>query len=185
MILDDSFPTTCASCHDCWGYRNATLRVTTWSECRWRATDIPRTRWLPQRERVADSSLHRAPLHPTTTRRKKDGAYFLTTTTAVQCMRQSPSSAERIWDAVTLFWEGRIAQRRWRSSSTGDGESARDVGSLTTVRCLFCVVHAGQVHPSSFASWYNESNTRVTPFLSRRDFLSEAGEVGSPFAVYR
>jgi hypothetical protein len=125
MILDDSFPTTCASCHDCWGYRNATLRMTTWSECRWQAADIPCTRWRPQRERVADSSLHRAPPHPTTTRRKKGGAYFLTTTTVVQCMRRSPSSAERIWDAATRFWESRIAQRRLRSFSTGDGD--RDV----------------------------------------------------------
>jgi hypothetical protein len=138
MILDDSFPTTCASCHDCWGYRNATLRMTTWSECRWQAADIPCTRWRPQRERVADSSLHRAPPHPTTTRRKKGGAYFLTTTTVVQCMRRSPSSAERIWDAATLFWEGRIAQRRLRSFSTGDGDSASDVRSLTTVGRLFC-----------------------------------------------
>src|SRR5258705_1331626 len=131
MFLDDSFPATCASCHDCWGYRNATLRMTTWSECRWQAADIPCTRWRPQRERVADSSLHRAPLHPTTTRRKKGGAYFLTTTTAVQCMRRSPSSAERIWDAATLFWEVRMAQGRLRSFSTGDGDSASDVRSLT------------------------------------------------------
>src|SRR3977135_3203078 len=138
MILDDSFPTTCASCHDFWGYRNATLRMTTWSECRWQAADIPCTRWRPQRERVADSSLHRAPPYPTTTRRKKGGAYFLTTTTGVQCMRRSPSSAERIWDAATLFWEGRIAQRRLRSFSTGDGDSASDVRSLTTVGRLFC-----------------------------------------------
>src|SRR6266550_3740 len=138
MILDDSFPTTCASCHDCWGYRNATLRMTTWSECRWQAADIPCTRWRPQRERVADSSLHRAPPHPTTTRRKKGGAYFLTTTTVVQCMRRSRSSAERIWDAATRFWEGRIAQRRLRSSSTGDGDSASDVRRLTTVGRLFC-----------------------------------------------
>src|SRR5258705_6991099 len=133
MILDDSFPSTCASCNDCWGYRNATLRMTTWSECRWQAADIPCTRWRPQRERVADSSLHRAPSHPTTTRRKEGGAYFLTTTTVVQCMRRSPSSAQRTWDAATLFWEGRIAQRRLRSSSTGDGDSASDVRSLTTV----------------------------------------------------
>src|SRR5688572_13981320 len=126
MILDDSFPTTCASCHNCWGYRSTTLSMTTWSEYRWQAADIPCTRWRPQRERVADSSLHRAPPHLTTTQRKTGGAYFLTTTTVVQCMRRSPSSAERIWDVETLFWEGPIAQSRLRSFSTGDGDSASD-----------------------------------------------------------
>src|SRR5262245_25579726 len=141
MILGDSFPTTCASCHDDWGYRNATLRMTTWSECRWQAADIRCTRWRRQRERVADSSLHRAPPRPTTMRRNKGGAYFLTTTTVVQCMRRSPSSAERIWDAAILFWEGRIGPRRLRGSSTGDGESASDEsncasGAAAGVRAL-------------------------------------------------
>ena len=35
--------------------------------------------------------------------KEEGGAYFLTTTTVVQCMRRSPSSAQRTWDAATLF----------------------------------------------------------------------------------
>src|SRR5258705_6748734 len=107
--------------------------MTTWAGCGWKGGEILCPRWPPQRKGVADSSLHGVPPHPTTTRRKEGGAYFLTTTTVVQCMRRSPSSAQRTWDAATLFWEGRIAQRRLRSFSTGDGDSASDVRSLTTV----------------------------------------------------